>query len=104
MKKIGIQMSILFFIGFWEKLRASARMSLRLRNAVSPEVIGQTTMPRIAIIAPVLPSQLSHIAFTIMAGVFPLSAIMLSCSGPPKYAIAAVAQMQATTPSAIIAP
>ena len=75
--------------------------------------IGHTTTPMTAIIAPTFPSQLLHIRSTAIAGVtfvnspfiiIPSVMALFRPSGPPKYAMAALAQIMATMPSAIMAP
>ena len=49
--------------------KASAIVSLALLNAVSPEVIGQATTPRIAKAPPTFPSIELEIVLTITPGV-----------------------------------
>jgi hypothetical protein len=45
-----------FLIGFWDVLIRSAIVNRALRKAVSPDVIGAATTPKIANIAPNVPS------------------------------------------------
>ena len=104
MMNIGIETIRRFLIGFWLNFKASAMINRILRNAVSPDVIGQTTTPIIAIIAPKRPNHELQIASTIIAGVFPAVAAAFRPSAPQKYAMAAVAQIMATIPSEIMAP
>ena len=51
-------------IFFWSRCVISARISRALRNAVSPEVIGQTTTPMTARIPPTLFSIVREISST----------------------------------------
>ena len=94
----------LFLIGPCLNFKKSAIVSLALLKAVSPEVTGQATTPRIARAQPILPSSVLEIMLTTQP--CPPFAIICFPSSPvlPKNAIAAAAQINATIPSAIIAP
>ena len=55
-------------------LPRSETINLAERKAVSPDVIGAATTPKIANMPPNVPSQLLHIAFTTTAALYPFSA------------------------------
>ena len=80
-------------------------MSLAERKAVSPEVMGAATTPRIARMAPKWPRVVREMASTAHAGLLSLAARAELSSGiPPKKAIAMAAHMRAITLSEIIEP
>jgi len=84
--------------------RKSAAMSRAERRAVSPLVIGAATIPRIAKIPPKVPNHSLEIRVATAA---PEKALPVSWSTIPfswKKYVAAAAQINATIPSATIAP
>ena len=83
----------------------SAVMSLALRKAVSPLVMGATTTPSRASIAPIFPSVVLVITSIAHAASLPCSAkVVFNCSTPPQNAIPMAAHIMAMMDSAIIAP
>ena len=95
--KIASDTINLFLFFDWSICRASETISLKERSAVSPDVIGRTITPIIAIIPPILPRRLlATIPTTLVAGVSALAS--------PRFItpIAAAAQVIAIKPSAII--
>ena len=79
-------------------------MSLALRNAVSPLVIGAATTPSTARMPPIMPSQFSE-TLTTTSGAEAASDAPVSAAPPSKKnQEETVAQIKATIPSVIIAP
>ena len=89
-----------FFTGPCLILKISAIISLDPLNAVSPEVIGHATTPRTARNAPNAPKSWTEDLFTTTAGEPTAASYFI----PPNTVMAAAAHINATTPSAIIAP
>src|SRR5690554_1018395 len=103
--KRGIVMIILFLIGFWDVFSKSATVNRALLKAVSPEVIGAATTPKMAKRAPNFPSREIETLFTTHAA-FPFCATITSFSSlnPPKKLILIAAHTSATIASITIAP
>ncbi|MNH42468.1 hypothetical protein D3C79_1041690 [compost metagenome] len=76
---MGMAMSRRFINGFWVIFRKSATIRRALRNAVSPEVMGRITTPRMARMPPTVPSRLVETSCTTAAGP-PLARVALSAS------------------------
>lgn len=81
---------------------SSANVILELRSAVSPVVIGQTTIPIMIKITPIGSSNFVAISLTATAGAEAYAAP--SCGWPWKNANATAAQQRAVMPSKTIAP